>query len=484
MAQVLLIDDDPDLIAEQIRHAFPPPGHRLDIARDGASGLDIVRRQSPDVVLLDLRLPDQSGLEVYGRLRAMDAQIPVIFITLAKTAETAIEAIKSGAFDYLHKPVDLLQLRRVVGDALEIARLASPVVIGDDGDAEVNSEGALFGGCPAMFAVYKAIGRVAPQDVTVLLTGESGTGKELVARAIHQHSARSSAPFLAINCAAIPDNLLESELFGHERGAFTGADRRRIGKFEQARGGTILLDEIGDMPISLQPKILRLLQERCFERVGGGETIPADVRIIASTHRDLLSLAAATQFRQDLYYRLSGFSIHLPPLRARGEDIVMLVRHYMRRYALELGREVREIAPEALERLRSHAWPGNVRELQNVLKHALLQASGSVLLPTFLPPLGQKDNALDEAIGESRSVEAFIREQFVIAPGEVWSETYRKIDRLLFSVALESTKGNRRDAAQLLGISRETMRARLRALGLRLNQTVEAVEVGEAVEEG
>ena len=238
-----------------------------------------------------------------------------------------------------------------------------------------------------MREVYKAIGRVAAQNVPVLITGESGTGKELVARAIYQHGPRAKAPFLALNCAAIPEQLLESELFGHEKGAFTGADRRRIGKFEQCHGGTLFLDEIGDMPLALQAKMLRLLQEQSFERVGGNETVRTDVRLIAATHRDLKAWSAEGKFRPDLYYRLGVFTIHLPPLRERGDDLPMLVQHYLRRFSRELGREVREVAPEALERLRNYSWPGNIRELQSVLKQALLQASGTVLLPAFLPEL-------------------------------------------------------------------------------------------------
>src|SRR5436305_5634092 len=236
-----------------------------------------------------------------------------------------------------------------------------------------------------MREVYKAIGRVTAQDVPVLITGESGTGKELVAQAIYQHGPRAKAPFLALNCAAIPEQLLESELFGHEKGAFTGADRRRIGKFEQVSGGTLFLDEIGDMPLALQAKILRLLQEQSFERVGGNETIRTDVRLIAATHRDLTAWSAEGKFRPDLYYRLGVFTIHLPPLRERGDDLPLLVRHYLRRSSRELGREVREVAPEALERLLNYPWPGNIRELQSVLKQPLLKASGTVLLAAFLP---------------------------------------------------------------------------------------------------
>jgi two-component system nitrogen regulation response regulator GlnG len=323
--------------------------------------------------------------------------------------------------------------------------------------------------------VYKAIGRVAAQDVPVLITGESGTGKELVARAVYQHGPRAEAPFLALNCAAIPETLLESELFGHEKGAFTGADRRRIGKFEQCHGGTIFLDEIGDMPLALQAKILRLLQEQAFERVGGNETIRTDVRLIAATHRDLKVWSGEAKFRPDLYYRLGVFTIHLPPLRERGDDLPLLVQHYLRRFSRELGREVRQVAPEALERLRAYSWPGNIRELQSVLKQALLQASGTVLLPTFLPePLG---GATVAAPPLPRAVEPGV-ETFVISQRvgsdlrDLYAETHRQVDRLLLPRVLDYTRGNLQQAALLLGIARQTLRQKLRNLSLSLRCTV------------
>src|SRR5947209_4561088 len=280
--------------------------------------------------------------------------------------------------------------------------MREPAVVAETA-ADPDVDGAIVGACPAMREVYKAIGRVAAQDVPVLITGESGTGKELVARAIYQHGPRAQAPFLALNCAAIPENLLESELFGHEKGAFTGADRRRIGKFEQCHGGTLFLDEIGDMPPATQAKMLRVLQEQAFERVGGNETIRTDVRLIAATHRDLKAWSEEGKFRPDLYYRLGVFTIHLPPLRERDDDLLMLVQYYLRRFNRELGREVREVTPEGLERLHGYPWPGNVRELQSVLKQALLKASGPVLLPAFLPePLGGAGGTAPPAPPEGR----------------------------------------------------------------------------------
>jgi two-component system nitrogen regulation response regulator GlnG len=433
----------------------------------------------PDVILLDLRLPDQSGLDVYLQIRAIDARIPVIFVTMAKTADAAIDAMKQGAYDYLFKPLDPHQLRQVVGEALEVARrMRQPAVVAETAP-DPDMDDAIVGSCPAMCEVYKAIGRVAAQDVPVLITGESGTGKELVARAVYQHGPRAKAPFLALNCAAIAENLLESELFGHEKGAFTGADRRRIGKFEQCNGGTIFLDEVGDMSLALQAKMLRVLQEQAFERVGGNETVRTDVRVIAATHRDLKAWSDEGRFRPDLYYRLSVFTVHLPPLRDRGDDLPLLVRYYLRRFSRELGREVCEVAPEALERLRGYPWPGNVRELQSVLKQALLQAHGATLLPTFLPalpgePSGPATASLPAA-GDP-NLATFIRLCLASGGGDVYAETHRQVDRLLLTRVLEDTAGNQLQAARRLGIGRETLRRRLIELGLHVSRRLEGAD--------
>jgi DNA-binding NtrC family response regulator len=476
MAHLLLIDDDPAMVPEQVRHAFPAPDHRVEVAGTGAEGLQRVGAEPPDVILLDLRLPDQSGLEVYQQIRQIDARIPVIFVTMAKGADAAIEAMKQGAYDYLFKPLDLPQLRRVVGEAVEVARrMRAPAIVAETA-ADPDMEGAIVGGCPAMREVYKAIGRVAGQDVPVLITGESGTGKELVARAVYQHGPRAKALFLALNCAAIPENLLESELFGHEKGAFTGADRRRIGKFEQVSGGTLFLDEIGDMPLALQAKILRLMQEQTFERVGGNETIRTDVRLIAASHRDLKTSSQEGKFRPDLYYRLSVFTIHLPPLRERGDDLELLVGHYVRRFSRELGREVVEVAPEVLERLRGYAWPGNVRELQSVLKQALLRASGPVLLPAFLPEFSEEISAPATVSpqGEVIDLGAFLRQRLGPDSHDLYAELHRQVDRLFLTRVLEYTRGNQHQAARLLGIARQTLRLKLRELGLQITRSVDA----------
>jgi two-component system nitrogen regulation response regulator GlnG len=484
VGRVLLVDDDPAMTLDQVTHALGPEGMRIDVARTAEEGLRQVAAQLPDIILLDVHLPDQSGLEAYQRIRQIDGRIPVIFITWAATADTAIEAMKEGAYDYLFKPLDLARLRSVVLQALEIGRLMrEPAVVAQTPPAEDGGD-AIIGRCPAMGEVYKAIGRVAAQNLLVLITGESGTGKELVARAIYQHSPRARAPFLAINCAAIPKNLLESELFGHEKGAFTGADRKRIGKFEQCSGGTLFLDEIGDMPLATQAKILRLLQDQTFERVGGNETVRTDVRLIAATHRDLKVWSAQGKFRPDLYYRLSVFTIPLPALRERGDDLPMLVQHYLRRYSREFGRQIREITPEALELLSRYSWPGNIRELQGVLKQAILQATGTVLVPAFLPESLRV--ATDPAAGHvpgtevDFSFEGFILQRIEEGSTALFAEAHQQLDRLLLRLVLRSTRGNQVQAARVLGISRQTLRARTRELGLSTGSGVEGVADDQA----
>ena len=323
------------------------------------------------MVITDLRLPGLNGLELVRQLHAAQPRLPIILVTAFGTTKTAIEATKFGAYDYLLKPFDMPELLELVRKAAESNRLMSePVALGEAGAAQ----DALVGHSAAMQAIYKEIGRVATKPVNVLIRGETGTGKELIARAIYQHSDRANAPFVAINCAAIPETLLESELFGHERGAFTGAEARRIGRFEQANHGTIFLDEIGDMTLGTQVKLMRVLQEKCLQRLGGKETTPVDVRVIAATHRDLETAIREKQFREDLYYRLSVVVITLPPLRQRREDIPELVRYFLQKHGPELGNPQPSIHPEAMDFLQAQPWPGNVRELENVVRKALLLA--------------------------------------------------------------------------------------------------------------
>src|SRR6266849_1577906 len=384
MRTLLAIDDDPAVLAS---FRWSPPGMDFDLrtASSATEGLKSFTEHRPDVVVLDINLPDRTGLETFRRLHEIDPKVPVIFMTGEGTTETAIEAMRLGAYEYLLKPPDPDQFWDVIARAFEISRLMRvPAVVATKEPAAESSD-LLVGRCPPMQAVYKAIGRVASQDVTVLILGESGTGKELAARAIYHYSRRSAGPFLAINCAAIPETLLESELFGHEKGSFTGADRKRIGKFEQCSGGTLFLDEIGDMSPLTQTKILRVLQEQRFERVGGNETIQTDVRLIAATNRNLDQAVAKSGFRQDLLYRLNGFTIRLPALRDRREDLPALIEYFIKHFNPGLGKQVRRISPETLRLLEEHSWPGNVRELQSTIKYALVHAVGDILTPSCLP---------------------------------------------------------------------------------------------------
>ena len=445
----------------------------------GSEGLERAADVRPDVILLDLRLPDQSGLDVLRQLRQIDARIPVVLVTVVRSADSAIEAMRQGAYDYLLKPLDLQKLDRVIGEALKVARLMREpaVVVRTPPDDDQPGE-AIVGSCPAMQEVYKAIGRVADQTFPVLITGESGTGKELVARAIYQHGPRAKAPFLALNCAAIPETLLESELFGHEKGAFTGAERRRIGKFEQVNGGTLLLDEIGDMPLPAQAKVLRVLQEQAFERVGGSETIRTDVRLIAATHRDLKAWSDEGKFRLDLYYRLGVFTIHLPPLRERGDDLELLVQFYLRRVSRELGREVREVAPEALERLRGYSWPGNVRELQSVLKQALLRAHGPVLLPEFLPELPEAPAAPRRWLprGAASTRRRSSASGSAPTPGTCTRRSTGSWTGSCCPASWSTPAATRPGPPSCWASPGQTLRTKLRDLGLRVAHSVEADE--------
>jgi nitrogen regulation protein NR(I) len=468
--KLLVIDDDP-LILECIRFAFPEEGFELHTARTAAEGLQAFGRHRPDAVLLDVRLPDQSGLELFRQIHQADARVPVIVATGHATAEVAIEAMRLGAYDFLVKPFDPDHLAELVGRALEISRLSRvPVGLPEPGAETEEAPGdLLIGRGPAMQEIYKTIGRVAPQNVTVLILGESGTGKELVARAIYNYSRRATGPFLAVNCAAIPETLLESELFGHEKGAFTGADRRRIGKFEQANGGTLFLDEIGDMTPLTQAKILRVLQDQQFERVGGNEPVRTDVRVIAATNRNLEEAMAQGRFREDLYYRLNVCTIRLPPLRERVGDVPLLADHFVRRFSKEMGKPVQRLTPETLELLRRYSWPGNVRELQGAIKQAILHATGPVLVPEYLPEAVRGDRkpaARSETSSFLEELTRFIEDRLKAGVRDLHGEVLSVVEQQLLTLVLKHTNNNQSEAARILGISRPTLRQRLNAMRL------------------
>ena len=479
MPRVLVIDDD-----RSIRHLISKTFAESDVevvtAATAEEGLQQLADVAPDVVLLDILLPHTSGLETFDRIHEADGKLPIIFITALESSETAIKSMTLGAFDYLLKPLDVNQIKHLVGQALEIRRLMNtPVEVPgkEQSDGKAAGGDSLVGRSPQMQEVYKAIGRVAPQDVTVLIRGESGTGKELVARAIYQHGPRSSGPFLAVNCAAIPDALLESELFGHEKGSFTGADQRRIGKFEQCSGGTLFLDEIGDMSPLVQSKVLRVLQSQEFERVGGNTTIKTDVRVIAATNRDLEQLVEEGEFRSDLYYRLSGFTITLAPLRERPEDIVSLLERYLQLFSRELGKDVHEIAPQALELLVSYPWPGNVRELQNVLKQTLLHSAGPVIIPDFLPPKVCDADAETSAGRAGKSshtdLEQFIEERLQQGSTSLYADALEFMERHLITRVLSDCEGNQSKAARMLGITRGCLRNKIRSLNVSIDALVQ-----------
>jgi len=466
MPRLLVIDDEPSIL-HAFRRVFDEPGLELLTAESAAEGEMLVEQEHPDLVVLDLQLPDRSGLECFENIRRLDPKTLVIIITGHGTVETAIEATKLGAYDYLFKPLELTDLKQIVAKALRVSRLirVQPALPGTAPETAQSEE--MVGRCEAMKQVYQAIGRVAPQDITVLLQGESGTGKELVARALYHHSRRASGCFRALNCAAIPETLLESELFGHEKGAFSGADRRRIGNFEQASGGTLFLDEIGDTSPGIQAKLLRVLQEKAFERVGGNETIHVDVRVIAATNHDLEQLVAEGNFRSDLYYRLSGFTIKLPPLRERGDDIDLLANHFLHKYNREFGMEVTAISPEAMKRLRNYDWPGNIRELESVIKQSLLRAAGHMLLPEFLPEkLGGQAGTIQQRQGDTFDIRAFVSKQLELGSDDLYAETMHNVERELLTSVLRHTGGNQLQAASILGISRVTLRNKIRSLGI------------------
>jgi two-component system nitrogen regulation response regulator GlnG len=470
----LLVIDDEESLRYSFRYVFEEDGVQVLTAATAAAGLDAVCEHGPDVIVLDLQLPDRSGLDLFAEIRALDAKRPVIFITAHGTTETAIEAMKSGAFDYLVKPVDLARLSQIISRAFDAARLMRvPALL----PAEESGD-RIVGHSAVMQEMCKAIGRIAPQDVNVLILGESGTGKELVARALYHHSSRADRPFLAINCAAIPESLLESELFGHEKGAFTGADRRRIGKFEQCDGGTIFLDEIGDMPLAAQAKMLRVLQEQRFERLGSNETVQTRVRVLAATNHDLDRAAADGRFRKDLYYRLRGVTIRVPLLRERPEDVAELAHYFLFRFNRELGTDFRSLAPDAILLLEGYPWPGNVRELQGALREAMLHGSGHVLFPEFLPRFLSEEVGRRDAVpagtyaggegGVGSLIESLVRDR----KRNLLPRAVEIVERALLERVLRDTQGNQTQASELLGISRNTLRQKLRALGFAIDRVL------------
>lgn len=443
IVSVLVADDEED-ICLLLKKILMKQGYQVFTAQDGKETIKKVQELNPDLLIMDLKMPGKDGLEVLKAMKELERETTVIMMTAHASIETAVEAIKEGAYDYITKPFQVDQILLLVEKALECRRLTA-----EDSYLRL-TEGAFGGGIigqsPRMQEVYHFIEQVAPTDAKVLILGESGTGKELVAKAIHFCSQRKAGPFVKVNCAALPENLLESELFGHEKGSFTGALNRKLGRFELAHRGTIFLDEIGEINHATQVKLLRVLQEQEFERVGGTSTIKVDVRVVAATNKDLEKEVAEGRFRDDLYYRLNVVSLSLPPLRERKEDVLTLVEHFLHKFNQAMGKNIQQISPEALELLGNYSWPGNVRELENALERAVVLTTGSTILPSSLP------NSIYKNTVEKSPVEKL----------DLKPTSLREVEKQLIMKTLEETDGNRTKAAKILGISLRTLQYKIK----------------------
>lgn len=441
LAMKILIIDDERPIRETLEMVLLEKGHHVASAEDGPGGLDAFRRERPEVVILDIRLPGINGMEVLQKIKEQDKDIDVIMITAYHDMDTTIQAMKAGAYEYIHKPIDADELEIAIDKLAENLKLKGHM---EDLAKEISEEynpDDIVGKSRAMQGIFKTIGMISESKATVLIQGESGTGKEMIAKTIHYNSPCRKDPFTPVNCSAIVETLLESELFGHERGAFTGAAFRKKGKIEQAGSGTLLLDEVGEIPLGIQVKLLRYLQEKEYERVGGEERLRSDARIIASTNRDLRSMVAEKRFRDDLYFRLKVVEIHVPPLRERKEDIPLLVEHLLNKANSEFQKKVTQIPRGVLDALMHYRWPGNIRELENLLRRAVVLCKGNVLLPEYLPDL-------------------FIEHQ---APqGSTVIKPLEHLEREHVRRVLEMTGWNKGRTCELLGISRPTLREKIR----------------------
>jgi len=453
--ETILIVEDRESLAQMLSQSLTGAGYQVVWARDGREGIAKVREGKIDLVVTDLKLPHKSGLDVLHAVKEQNSFVPVIVMTAYGSIETAVKAVKEGAYDFIAKPFDPDHLLLQIEKALEKQRLVTENIILKEDFTNQLRFPKIIGKTPAMIQVVEQMRKVAPGKTTVLIGGESGTGKELFARAIHMLSPRQDKTFVAINCAAIPRDLLESELFGHERGAFTGAVGKKIGKFELADKGTIFLDEIGEMDLSLQAKLLRVLEEEEMMRVGGTVKVKIDVRVVAATNRDLMQLIQQKTFREDLYYRLNVFPIVIPPLRDRREDIPALVDHFISYYSKEMKKEVKKTSPEAMEMLMTHPWTGNVRELQNAIERAIILSDGNELLPEHF---GLKAKAQGDFSLRDVPIEGTLQEVSENATRLVESKLIRKV--------LNETGGNKTRAAEILQVSYKTLLTKIKDYGL------------------
>jgi nitrogen regulation protein NR(I) len=473
VAVVLIVDDDPGLRASFAK-IIVQEGHQAVTAASGEEGIERLKVERPDLVVMDVRMPGMTGIEALVRMKIHAPYTPVIIMTAYGATETAIEAVNKGAFDYILKPFDIPEMLGLISQALDASQLAKGAK--QPSVPPQASQVSLVGQSRAMREIYKQLGRVAATDATVLVQGESGTGKELAARALWSYSERKAKPFVVVNCVAIPESLLESELFGHERGAFTGATHRRAGKIEQAQGGTVFLDEIGDMPLPIQAKLLRLLQERQIERLGGTGPIPVDVRIIAATNRDIEAAMAQGRFREDLYYRLQVVRIVLPPLRDRREDIPQLAAHFLGFHAKAMSGQNPGVTKDGLAALAAHDWPGNVRELSNVLQKTLIFSRGLPISDEAVRAAIAGRNP-DPAPDIKEALSEYVRQAVAAGGPDLFAQVTDRFAAQVVAEALRVTGGNRSQTARLLGLSRPTLLAKMEKLGLVVEASVKIGEV-------
>lgn len=490
--EILIVDDSKTILA-MMKAFLEKEGYQAIAALSAPPALSMIEKQKLDLVIMDIRLPQVSGLDALVEIKKRDSKLPVIIMTAYGTIQNAIEAMKRDAYDYVTKPFKIEELKVLIKKALEAGRLMRESVSYQVKKNKPTAGVCIIGNSPLMQEIYKTIGKVAESSATVLIRGESGTGKELVARAIYQNSSRRDKPFLAVNCAAIPESLLESELFGHEKGSFTGAINKRIGKFQQCDGGTIFLDEIGDMSLSTQTKILRVLQEHTFEPVGSEKTVKVDVRVIASTNKDLWRAIERKEFREDLYYRLKVVTVYMPPLRQRIQDIPLLADYFIKKFNAEFNKNVRRVSPELMSRLKSYEWPGNVRELENAIQTAVVMSKTDILLldnfPLFTPlekthPIREssltgfdspapavKQDAYKQ-IGDYERIfrdilEPILKDYTGVSKGNLYKTIMEETEKILIKMALNKTSGSQSKVAKILGISRNTLRKRMEEYHLK-----------------
>ncbi|MDP3398558.1 MAG: sigma-54 dependent transcriptional regulator [Bacteroidales bacterium] len=467
MFKLLVIDDE-----QSVRYSFKKllntKEYSISEASNAEEAIIAFRKEPPHLVILDIEMPGRDGIQVLKELKQISPKTPVIIITAYGSGDRVIKAMKYGAYEYIEKPFDIPHFMKVIEEALNTVTLSIP----EEPDSPEKKKqiaakigDIIVGESTAIKEVFKLIGKVATSDASILITGESGTGKELVARAIHKYSNRADKPFIAINCAAIPEALLESELFGYEKGSFTGADRQKTGKFEEAHQGTLFLDEIGDMSLSLQAKVLRVLQEGTFERLGSSKIIRVNARLVAATNRNLENDIISKLFREDLYYRLKVVTISLPPLRMRREDIPLLAKHFLLKYSKENGGNAITLHPDSIKRLCDYTWPGNIRELENVIKRAIILTKGSVIGPELL----FEETELSAASNKPDSIRlnTYLNQEIISKEGEIFKLASEEFEKDLLKWALAKTGGNQLKAAKILGISRVMLHERIEKYGLK-----------------